>query len=126
MKNGEPLANKEGEAHPANAARHSDMPRNLSLGEIVSQLSKSQREKLISGYDFKNFAKIFEDNEMMRTADAFLNNGMNVSRAARVLFMHRNTLLYRLNVIKRLTGLDLRNFDMALTFKTLHILYNLK
>lgn len=100
--------------------------RNISLGEIVAGLSKSQREKLIAGYDFKNFAKIFEDNEMMRTADAFLNNGMNVSRAARVLFMHRNTLLYRLNCIKRLTGLDLRNFDMALAFKTLHILYKLK
>lgn len=98
----------------------------LTLDEIVAELSKSQREKLIAGYDFKNFAKIFEDKEMMSTVDAFLNNGMNVSRAARVLFMHRNTLLYRLNCIKRLTGLDLRSFDMALTFKTLHILYDLK
>lgn len=99
--------------------------RSLSLEGIVQTLSKSQREKLMSGYDVKNFAKIFEDKEMMRTADAFLINGMNVSRAARQLFMHRNTLIYRLNGIRRITGLDLRNFDMAMTFKILHVLYKM-
>lgn len=100
-------------------------PQGISLEGLVGMLTKSQREKLISGYDIKRFAKIFEDGEMMRTADAFLVQGMNVSRASRVLFMHRNTLTYRLNCIRKWTGLDLRNFDMALTFKILHILYQI-
>lgn len=95
----------------------------LSLSSVIAVLTAPQREALLAGYDFKNFAKIFEDKEMMRTADAFLVNGMNVSRASAQLFMHRNTMLYRLKGIKQQTGLDLRNFDMAMTFKILHFLY---
>lgn len=94
--------------------------------KVLTQLTKSQREKLISGYDIKKFAKIFEDEGMMQTAMAFLDNDMNVSKTARKLYMHRNTLMYKLNAIERLTGLDLRNFGMAVTFKVLHTLYILK
>ena len=43
---------------------------------------------------------------------------MNVSETARKLFVHRNTLVYRLEKIKKLTGLDLREFDDAITFKS--------
>lgn len=96
------------------------------LKEVLSCLSKPQREKFISGYDIKKFAKIFEDEEMMRTVDAFLENGMNASETSRALYMHRNTLAYRLNSIRRQTGLDLKNFEMAVTFKILHILYTMK
>jgi len=42
---------------------------------------------------------------------------LNVSETARKLFVHRNTLVYRLEKIKKLTGLDLREFDDAITFK---------
>ena len=51
---------------------------------------------------------------------------MNVSETARVLYMHRNTLIYRLNKISNETGLDLRKFDMAVTFEILRVLYELK
>ena len=71
-------------------------------------------------------ARVFEDRETMATADSFLENGMNVSETARKLYMHRNTLMYRLNKIRALTGLDLHDFDMALTFKILRALYELK
>ena len=74
----------------------------------------------------KKFAKIFEDDDMMRTVDAFLENGMNASETARALYMHRNTLSYRLKTVQKKTGLDLKNFDMAVTFKILHILYTMK
>lgn len=94
--------------------------------ELIAALPKSFREKLTSGYDMKSFAKIFEDEEMMRTAEAFLSSGMNVSRTARVLYMHRNTLIYRLGAIRRQTGLDLRDFTDAVNFKLLHYLYVLK
>lgn len=98
----------------------------LSPENVISQLSKPQREKLISGYDLKKFAKVFEDDGMMCTAETFLKSGMNVSETARKLYMHRNTLIYRLNSIRAKTGLDLRDFDMAVTFKLLHILYSMK
>lgn len=92
----------------------------------LSVLPKSQREKLTAGYDIKALARIFEDGEMMNTVDAFLSNDLSVCRTARALYMHRNTLMYRLNVIRRQTGFDLRVFKMAVTFKTLHCLYMVK
>lgn len=95
----------------------------VELAEITSLLTKSQKEKIFSGCDVKNLAKIFEDPTMMSTAKSFLANGMNVAKTARAMYMHRNTLLYRLNAIRRLTGFDLRNFQMAVTFEILHSLY---
>lgn len=92
----------------------------------LSVLPKSQREKLTTGYDIKALAKIFEDGDMMNTVDAFLSNDLSVCRTARALYMHRNTLMYRLNVIRRQTGFDLRVFKMAVTFKILHCLYMVK
>lgn len=95
----------------------------IGFEDALSQISKIQREKLISGYDMKKLAKVFEDAGMMQTIEAFLKNGMNVSQTARILYMHRNTLIYKLNSISRGTGLDLRDFNMAVTFKILHTLY---
>ena len=96
------------------------------LDGILSQLNKSQREKIISGYDIKSLDKIFRDGETMRTVDAFLANGMNVSKTARILYMHRNTLIYKLNAIKRDTGLDLHDFRNAVTFTILRALYEMQ
>ena len=98
----------------------------INFGEVIATLPKSVRGKLAEGFDMKCFAKVFEDADMMSTIDSFLENGMNVSQAARTLYMHRNTLIYRLNSVKRLTGLDLRKFEMATTFMLLHYLYLLK
>lgn len=101
-------------------------PRNITVAEIVSFMPKQQKERIISGYDLKNFAKIFEDAAAMTTVDGFLRHGMNVSETARKLYMHRNTLIYRLNKIQSVTGLDIRRFDMAVTFEILRCLYRLK
>lgn len=101
-------------------------PSNIGIPDIISCLPKAQREKLIAGYDLKNFARIFEDGDAMSTVDSFLKYGLNVSETARRLYMHRNTLIYRLNKIRKVTGLDLRVFEMAVTFEILHSLYQLK
>ncbi len=95
----------------------------LNLDAIVSLMTRSQREKIISGYDMKSLASVFEENELMNTVYGYLNNGMNISRTARALYMHRNTLNYRVKAVIKKTGLDIRSFDMAVTFKILHILY---
>ena len=57
------------------------------------------------------------DRETLITIQAFFENNLNVSETSRKLFVHRNTLVYRLDKIKKMTGLDLRQFDHAITFK---------
>lgn len=95
----------------------------MDFAEILSKLSRQQRENLIADYDLTKFIKVFKDGGMMQTIDVFLESGMNISRTAKILYMHRNTLIYKLNSIRKLTGLDLRDFHMASTFKMLHTLY---
>ena len=67
-------------------------------------------------------AKLFNE-EMLQTIEMFFRKDLNLSDTARQLFIHRNTLVYRLDKVLRQTGLDLRHFDDAVTFK---ILYELK
>jgi len=57
------------------------------------------------------------DHETLFTIQKFFENNLNVSETSRKLFVHRNTLVYRLEKIKKLTGLDLREFDDAIVFK---------
>ncbi len=64
-------------------------------------------------------SKLFND-EMLQTIDMFFRKDLNLSDTARQLFIHRNTLVYRLDKVQRVTGLDLRHFDDAVTFKILN------
>lgn len=57
------------------------------------------------------------DEETLTTIDKFFENNLNVSETARQLFIHRNTLVYRLDKLQKSTGLDIRNFDDAITFR---------
>ena len=57
------------------------------------------------------------DEETLVTVNMFLDNNLNVSETARKLFVHRNTLLYRLEKLEKSTGLDIRVFEDALTLK---------
>jgi len=57
------------------------------------------------------------DHETLFTIQKFFENNLNVSETSRKLFVHRNTLVYRLDKIKKLTGLDLREFESAIVFK---------
>lgn len=68
---------------------------------------------------------ILTDPEMIATAEEFLHTSLNVSETSRNLYMHRNTLMYRLDKIERATGLDIRKFQDAMTFRLVLILYKL-
>ena len=57
------------------------------------------------------------EHETLFTIQKFFENNLNVSETARNLFVHRNTLVYRLEKIKKITGLDLREFEQAIVFK---------
>jgi carbohydrate diacid regulator len=57
------------------------------------------------------------DEETFDTINKFFENSLNVSETSRQLFIHRNTLVYRLDKLQKSTGLDLRIFEDAITFK---------
>ena len=66
-------------------------------------------------------ARLFNE-EMIHTIEVFFENNLNLSEAARKLYIHRNTLVYRLEKVQRATGFDLREFDDAVTFKLMMLL----
>jgi carbohydrate diacid regulator len=68
---------------------------------------------------------LFADEDMINTAEEFLENSLNVSETSRKLFMHRNTLTYRLDKIEKMTGLNIRKFSDAVTFRYITILNKL-
>lgn len=68
---------------------------------------------------------IFADEEMINTAEEFLFNSLNISETSRNLYLHRNTLTYRLDKIEKETGLDIRKFSDAVTFRLITILSKL-
>ena len=96
----------------------------VNYREVAASLPKSVREKITSRFEMKNLAKIFEDQSMMQTVETYLDCGMNISETARRLYMHRNTLIYRLDQVEKRTGLDLRRFEDAMTSKIASLVMN--
>lgn len=66
--------------------------------------------------------EILKDEELMLTAENFLKNSLNISETSRSLFVHRNTLIYRLDKIENATGLNIRFFNDAMIFRIITIL----
>ena len=89
---------------------------NLGIGRLIYQLPTTLCEIFLSEVFKKNSIDAL-DQETLFTINKFFENNLNVSETSRKLFVHRNTLVYRLEKIKKLTGLDLREFDDAIIFK---------
>ena len=89
---------------------------NLGIGRLIYQLPTTLCEIFLSEVFKKNTIESL-DQETLFTINKFVENNLNVSETSRKLFVHRNTLVYRLEKIKKLTGLDLRLFDHAIVFK---------
>ena len=89
---------------------------NLGIGRLIYQLPTTLCEMFL-GEVFKKKPIEALDQETLYTINKFFENNLNVSETSRKLFVHRNTLVYRLEKIKKLTGLDLREFDHAIIFK---------
>ena len=89
---------------------------NLGIGRLSYQLPTTLCDIFLSEVFKKNSIDSL-DQETLFTINKFFENNLNVSETSRKLFVHRNTLVYRLEKIKKLTGLDLRQFDHAIVFK---------
>ena len=89
---------------------------NLGIGRLIYQLPTTLCDIFLTEV-FKKNSIYSLDQETLFTINKFFENNLNVSETSRKLFVHRNTLVYRLEKIKKLTGLDLRQFDHAIVFK---------
>jgi len=88
----------------------------LGIGRLIYQLPTTLCDIFLSEVFKRNPIEAL-DQETLFTIDKFFENSLNVSETSRKLFVHRNTLVYRLEKIKKITGLDLREFDHAIVFK---------
>ena len=88
----------------------------LGIGRLIYQLPiplcKMFIKEIFDGKSPDEF-----DEEMLTTINKFFENSLNVSETSRQLYIHRNTLVYRLDKLQKSTGLDLRVFEDAITFK---------
>ena len=89
---------------------------NLGIARLIYQLPTTLCDMFLREV-FKRGSIESLDQETLFTIQKFFENNLNVSETSRKLFVHRNTLVYRLEKIKKLTGLDLREFDDAIVFK---------
>lgn len=92
------------------------------LSERIVSLIPEDKAEEITIEIFNDDPELLIDEEMIKTFDTFFKNNLNISDTSRALYIHRNTLIYRLNKIQKLTGLDIRMFQDAVTFRLGYLL----
>lgn len=97
--------------------------RKLILEGIVDSVSGNVKERVFTSFD-EGFSKL--DNEMIRTVEVFFKCGLNLSDASKELYIHRNTLIYRLDKIQKYTSYDIRDFNNAVIFKIVFFIWKEK
>ena len=90
--------------------------RYLGIGRLIYQLPMSLCEMFIHEVFGDEIPDVFQE-ETTTTIQKFFENNLNISETARQLYVHRNTLVYRLERLQKIIGLDIRRFDDAMTFK---------
>ena len=95
----------------------------LGIGRLIYQLPVSICERFLEEIFGKKIPEAFDD-ETTATINRFFQNNLNIAETSRQLHMHRNTLIYRLEQIQKRTGLDLRTFEDAMTFKIATMVIN--
>ena len=95
----------------------------LGIGRLIYQLPVSLCESFLHEVFLDEIPDKLDD-ETLLTINRFLQNNLNIAETSRQLHMHRNTLIYRLEQIEKRTGLDLRQFEDAMTFKIATMVMN--
>ena len=93
------------------------------LDGLIGEALKNRLAVLPSAHELGVYARAFEDKDLVATCLCLFENDLNVSRTAGKLYMHRNTLIYRIAKLKKLTGLDVCKFSDAVTFIILYRCY---
>lgn len=97
------------------------LPWELKLEQLVYSIPEDERLHFIE--ETGDHAKVFKDEETLTTLETFFDLDCNVSETAKRLYIHRNTLLYRIDKFKQETGLDVRTFRDAVLVKLELLLY---
>ncbi|WP_299995766.1 helix-turn-helix domain-containing protein [uncultured Clostridium sp.] len=95
----------------------------LILEGIIDSVSDEMKKDIYEKFK-KGISKL--DNEMIRTIEVFFKYGLNLSEAAKELYIHRNTLIYRLDKIQKYTNYDIRNFNEAVLLKIILFIWKEK
>lgn len=95
----------------------------LILEGIIDSVSEEMKKDVYDRFE-KGISKL--DNEMIRTMEVFFKCGLNLSDAAKELYIHRNTLIYRLDKIQKYTQYDIRNFNDAVLLKIIFFIWKEK
>lgn len=103
---------------PGNRVYYYDM---LLLERLLNEIPANTSEKYYKNIFKGEFGKTLTA-EMITTIEKFFQNNLNLSETSRQLYIHRNTLVYRLDKIQKVFGLDLRNFRDAVIFKIMMML----
>ena len=121
-------------AQAENALRYADVfetqgrvhcYRDFILVKMLETLPESKLKEYLAEISGDGIKELFEDEDMLLTAEEFLNSSLNVSETARNMYLHRNTLLYRLDKIEKETGLNIRDFSDAVSFRVMTVLRKL-
>lgn len=94
--------------------------RKLFLERLTYSLNPKFKHNML--FEFKKKLDAL-DNEMVNTIEIFFKNDLNISDSAKSLYVHRNTLIYRLDKIKRETGFNIKDFNEAMTFKIIFYIW---
>lgn len=90
----------------------------------ISCLNPDEQAEICERFLKSEIISVMKDQELIECINAFFKNNLNISETSRNAFLHRNTLLYRIEKIYKITGLNIRNFEEAMSFRLLTIVYD--
>ena len=91
---------------------------------VISCLNPDEQAVICEKFLTPEIVSVMQDKDLIECINAFFKNNLNISETSRNAFLHRNTLLYRIDKIYKITGLNIRNFEDAISFRLLTIVYN--
>ena len=94
------------------------------IDTAINMYTPDQRAWLYHKFISSEILEVLKDDELYVCIDAFFRNDLNLAETSRNAFLHRNTLLYRIDKIQKLTGLNIRKFDDAMLFLLYCKIYN--
>lgn len=96
------------------------------LGKLLANLDEQSLGSISNILQDENVKKFLKDDELTTTVELFFKNNLNIIQTSKDAIVHRNTLVYRLEKIKKMLGLDIRKFEDAVTLQVILILKRLE
>ena len=96
------------------------------LGALLADFDEQSLGSISNILQDDNVKKFFNDDELISTVELFFKNNLNIIKTSKDAIIHRNTLVYRLEKIKKMLGLDIRKFEDAVTLQIILVLKKLE